>query len=249
MVVVELGHKAHLIFSAHLETSCRQGIRHIRKCQILALFPVGRKTDHHHIVGIGREEITAVTHALTRKTDRHQSRIKRQGTRVSADFPLIKSRGDTELSGSRKTSEAERSLGIRLIRHPAVEIVLGKACRLFRVPIQKRLAYFLQHVCRLLVHVPIIVRASGGVRSPTPQALLIERETLLAYRTEHIRPDASVAYGKRHVFPLPVLVHHSASFRGRHFSLAPYRQGVRRTRLIKPNDLPAFLCGKRSGQP
>ena len=211
VVIVQMGRIAETAGFASLVFPFGKRVRGVLEHQILFSFFGSGITDDHHLIGERGEILPFVLHAVLCEAYMDKSRIQRKRAGISFDIFFLNAGFDVEGACRCETTETERIFGICLIRHLAIEVVLSELRCLCLVLIQKSLTDLLQHVCRVLVYVPVIISALGSVRATAPEALFIESDVLGSYGTEDVRSDASVADGQSLLFPFRIQIAVSAA--------------------------------------
>ena len=146
----------------------RNGIRSIRENQMLPPPPICRESYHHHLIGVRDKTFPTIIHPILPESHDGHGRIERQYPLVVFYPSLVNTRPHVKLPHRRETPETGRLLGARFVRNPTVKIPAGKPCRLVEITFRESLSYIFQHVCRLLVRVPITSSTFCRVRPAPP---------------------------------------------------------------------------------
>ena len=184
----------------------RNRVRRIGEHEILLALTGSLIADSHHIGWIRDEVFTLVSYAILDEGNRSQSRIKRQGTAITRHAHSAQSRLDIRLAHCGEATEAEWVLSIRLVRHRTVEVLAGELGCLFPIVGSKGISDFLHHMGRILVHIPIIGSTFLGVRTATPECLLIQRDALSFHGTQDIGTDAAITDRQRLRLPIRIRI-------------------------------------------
>ena len=193
-VIVEVGSVCESVIAIGCHTSRWHRIGSIAESQVLLARTVCLETDCHHIGRIGNEVTALVGYVIFLELHYGQCRVQWENTFVTAHVHSTQPGFYVKFSHSGKVAKAERLFTIRFVRHFAIEIFTCQHCSLLLVSFAEGLAYFVQYVCRLLVHIPVGFCSFWGVRSPSPESFLIESDALCLYRAHDVGTDASVSY-------------------------------------------------------
>ena len=101
-----------------------------------------------------------------------------------------------EFTHCSEVSETERVLAVIFVRCGTVEILACQSSSLLVVAVKERLAYIVEQVCRLFVHIPIVLRSTLCVGTTAPQGLFVECYALGFERTHNVCSYAAVANGQ-----------------------------------------------------
>ena len=179
-----------LAISHHL--ACRYRVRRIREYEILPARTGSLVADSHHIGWIRNEILTLIVYTILDERNGSQCRIERQGTAIFGHTHSAQSCLDIRLTHRGKATETEWIFCIRLVWHRTVEVLAGELGCLFPIVGSEGISDFLHHMGRILVHIPIIGSALLGVRTATPERLLIQRDALSLHGTQDIGSDTTI---------------------------------------------------------
>ena len=243
LVVVQTRLVHQSVASVGFHLTGRYRVRFVAEYQVLLARLVGLEADSHHIVRVGDEVVAFILHTVFLELNHSQCRVQRKRTLVFTHANGAQACFHVKLAHGGEVTETERLFFPRFVRHGTVEVLAGKHGCLLLVAVYKRLADFIQEVCRLLVHVPIGFRSCRSVRTTTPQCLFVEGDAFRFYRTHDVRTQATVADRERLRFPSGIRILGRVSSRFR-LGLAfphircvtpPYRPVYQRSRLVEPD--------------
>ena len=174
VVVVETCVPQQLVVALGRELSLRHGVGSVGYNEVLLALLGCCKAYGNDVGGITCKVVAAVHYAVLAELDVRQSRIQRQLAAIARHANAAKSGLHVQLAGCGEASEARRCLVLRAVSHLAVEVLACQHVRLLPVVVGKCLTYILEHMCRLLVNVPVVGSPFLGVRSATPERFLVE---------------------------------------------------------------------------
>lgn len=123
-------------------------------------------------------------------------RIDRQSTAIATNSLFADARFEGKFAHRGERTEAKLWFACGLIGHIAIEVLRGELSRFLPVAFGECLANIFQHMSRLLVLVPIVLRTFGRVGTTAPEGLFVERVALRLDASHYVAANAAVAQGE-----------------------------------------------------